>query len=74
MVVSNRGNTSFLLYNLNLVTNISGKSNFNPTVKNYHAVPHTDQIPSSLTRAAADSFPHTGNSPNGQTSQSHSTS
>lgn len=55
-VVSNRGNTSFLLYNLNSVTNIPGRSHFNPAVKNYHAVSHTGQIPSSLTRAGAGSF------------------
>lgn len=46
----------FLLYNLNSVTNISGRSHFNPTVKNYHAVSHIGQIPSSLTRAGAGSF------------------
>lgn len=55
-VVSNRGNTSFLLYNLNSVTNISGRSHFNPAVKNYHAVSHTGQIPSPLARAGAGSF------------------
>lgn len=66
MVVSNRRNASFLLYNLNSVTSISGKSHFNPTVKNYRTVPHTGQISSSLSRAGADSFPHAGTSPNGQ--------
>lgn len=57
------------------MTNISGKSHFNPTVKNYHAVPHIGQISSCPTTAAVpDSFPHAGNSPNGKSSPAQNTS
>lgn len=56
------------------MTNIPGKSHFNPTVKNYHVVPHLGQISSSpATAAVADSFPHAGNSRNGKSSQSQNT-